>query len=182
MPIASKIEKIIDVPSEVELSLEGGTITTKGAKGEITRTFTYPGLGIKKEDSRILVGIENPNKRQAALVGTIASHISNMIKGVSEGFEYKLKMVYSHFPMTTKIQGKDILIENFLGEKIPRKTKIMGNTTVAVKGQEIEVSGSNIEEVGQTAANIEQLTRVKKRDPRVFQDGIYLIERNGAKV
>ncbi|MEE9593968.1 MAG: 50S ribosomal protein L6 [Candidatus Hydrothermarchaeales archaeon] len=182
MPIASRIEERIDIPSEVELTLEGDTITAKGEKGEITRSFSYPGLGIRKEDSQILIEMDHPNKRQAALVGTIAAHIRNMIKGVSEGFVYKLKMVYSHFPMTTKVQENSINVENFLGEKIPRKTRIVGDTSVNVKGAEIDVSGCNIEDVGQTAANIEQLTKVKRRDPRVFQDGIYLIERNGMKV
>ncbi|MFQ5815124.1 MAG: 50S ribosomal protein L6 [Candidatus Hydrothermarchaeaceae archaeon] len=182
MPIASRIEEKIDIPSDVELTIEGDMITAKGENGEVTRSFSYPGIKIHKEDSQICVEMERPNKRQAALVGTIASHIRNMIKGVSEGFVYKLKMVYSHFPMTTKVQGNEIHVENFLGEKIPRKTKIVGKTSVTIKGAEIEVRGCNIEDVGQTAANLEQLTRVKRRDPRVFQDGIYLVERKGVRV
>jgi large subunit ribosomal protein L6 len=105
-----------------------------------------------------------------------------MIKGVTQGFTYKMKVVYSHFPITVKVQGREVIVENFLGEKVPRKTEIFGNCVVKVSGQDITVEGINKEEVGQTVARIEQLTRVKNRDPRVFQDGIYLVERDGVPV
>jgi large subunit ribosomal protein L6 len=182
MPVATTIEERIDIPPGVEITIENDLITAKGENGQVIRSFSYPGVRIEKDDSQIYIRVEKPNKRQAALVGTIASHIRNMIKGVTKGFMYKLKMVYSHFPMTAKVEGNEVYVENFLGEKIPRKSKIVGNTTVTIKGTEIEVRGCNIEDVGQTAANLEQLTRVKRRDPRVFQDGIYLIERNGISV
>jgi large subunit ribosomal protein L6 len=102
-----------------------------------------------------------------------------MIHGVSEGIVYKLKMVYSHFPINLKIQGDLIKIENFLGERYPRKAKIPERVEVDIKGQDIEVRGIDKEKVGQTAANIEQATKIKNRDPRVFQDGIYIYEKDG---
>lgn len=182
MPVLSRIEEKIDIPSKVELTIEGSTIKAKGENGESTRTFSYPGIRIRKEDSHVIMDVERPNKRQTAMVGTMASHIRNIIKGVSEGFVYKLKMVYSHFPMTVKVQGNEILVENYLGEKTPRRTTQVGKSRLTVKGTEIEVHGHDLEEVAQTAANLEQLTRVKKRDSRVFQDGIYLVERDGVKV
>jgi large subunit ribosomal protein L6 len=111
-------------------------------------------------------------------MGTIASHIKNMIKGVTEGFEYKMKIVYSHFPIKASRQGTDFVVENFLGERSPRKAKILGKTDVAINGDEVVLTGPDIRDVGQTAANIEQITMIKGYDPRVFQDGIYITQKS----
>ncbi|MEE8168024.1 MAG: 50S ribosomal protein L6 [Candidatus Hydrothermarchaeales archaeon] len=182
MPKLTKIEERIMIPENIEASLEDGFIKVNGKNGNATRKLFYPGVEIRIEGREIVIKANYPRKRQVVMIGTFASHIRNMITGVTEDFMYKMKVVYSHFPMTVKVDGKELSVANYLGEKIPRKTRIVGNCSVAVKGNEIEVYGNDIEDVGQTAANIEQLTRVKKKDSRVFQDGIYLVERNGAKV
>ena len=101
-----------------------------------------------------------------------------MITGVTKGYQYKLKIVFSHFPITVKVQGKFVLIENFTGERKARRIKILGDTKVKVEPDDIVVEGLNLEEVSQTAANIEQATRVRGKDPRVFLDGLYVYERN----
>jgi large subunit ribosomal protein L6 len=176
------IEERIKIPEKVEVELQEGAVKIKGPNGEVMRRLYYPGIQIAKEGREIIVRAENPKKMQKAIAGTFASHIRNMLKGVTEGFEYKMKVVYSHFPITVKVAGKEILVENYLGEKTPRKTQIVGNCAVRVKGTEVAVLGSDVEEVGQTVANIEQLARAHKKDIRVFQDGIYLVERDGVKV
>ncbi|MEM2546448.1 MAG: 50S ribosomal protein L6, partial [Candidatus Bathyarchaeia archaeon] len=104
-------------------------------------------------------------------------HIKNMITGVSKGFTYKLKIVFSHFPISVKVQDKTVVIENFAGERGPRKAKIIGDVKVKVSSEDIIVQGIDLEAVSQTAANIEQATKVKGKDPRVFLDGIYIYER-----
>jgi large subunit ribosomal protein L6 len=103
-----------------------------------------------------------------------------MVTGVRKGFTYKLKIVFSHFPISVKIKDKTVLIENFTGERNPRKAKIVGNAKVKVQSEDIIVQDLNLESVSQTAANIEQATKVKKKDPRVFLDGIYVYERSEA--
>jgi len=70
-----------------------------------------------------------------------------------------------------------VLIENFTGERRGRKAKIIGDVKVKVESEDVLVEGINLEDVSQTAANIEQATKVKKKDPRVFLDGIYVYER-----
>lgn len=175
-------EKNIMIPEDVEVSLDGGSVVVKGPKGTIRKTLQYPGVVLEIIDRGVVVKTENPKKRQWAILGTYESHIKNMIKGTTDGFEYKMKVIYSHFPMTVKVEQNGISVENYLGEKVPRKTRIVGNCNVDIKGTEITVSGNNKEEVGQTAANIEQLTKVKNKDCRVFQDGIYLIEKDGVEV
>lgn len=177
-----KFEEAVAVPEGVVAVLEGTVITVRGAKGEVSRSLFYPGVTVQSSEKGVSISTRNPRKRQLAIVGTFAAHVRNMIKGVTQGFEYRMKVVYSHFPMTVKVSGREVIVENYLGEKIPRKTKIMPGCEVKAKGTEVVVKGNDKEKVGQTVANIERLTRVRKRDSRVFQDGIYLVERDGAGI
>lgn len=175
-------EKIIEIPKNVEVDVEGNTmegftVTAKGPKGENSRFLKFRGIYIEKEDSKIRVYATESKSRLKAMVGTFASHINNLIKGVINGFEYKLKVVYAHFPVKVRVEGREVIIENFLGEKHPRKAKIVGRAEVEVRGNEIIVKGVDKEECGQTAANLEQATRIKNLDVRVFQDGIYIVEK-----
>ena len=112
-------------------------------------------------------------------MGTFTAHIRNMIFGVTQGFEYKMKTVYSHFPIKTIVEGNEFIIQNFLGERSARRAKILDSVTVDIKGDDITVSGIDKEKVGQTAVNIERAARVKRRDIRVFQDGVYIVSKRG---
>ncbi len=174
---ALEVEKIIEIPDGIEVKIDGRVVTITGEKGTLTRDFSHASLYIQKEGKRIRIGTKWPRKKEAAIVGTICSHIQNMLKGTTKGFTYKLKIVFSHFPITVKVQETKVLIENFTGERSPRIAKIVGDTEVAVKSDDVVVQGTNLEEVSQTAANIEQATKVKIKDPRVFLDGIYVYER-----
>ena len=114
-------------------------------------------------------------KSDFALVNTVYSLIRNMIKGSTIGFTYKLKIVFAHFPISVKIKGQEVYIENFFGERSTRVSKILGkDTKVTVQGDDILITGPNIEHVSQTAANIESSTRIKNKDSRVFLDGVYI--------
>jgi large subunit ribosomal protein L6 len=126
----------------------------------------------------VRIWAEWPRKKEASLVGTIYSHIKNMITGVQKGFTYKIKIVFSHFPITVKVKDKAVLIENFGGERNPRKAKIVGNTKVKVQSEDVILQDINLEDVSQTAANIEQATKVKRKDPRIFLDGLFVYERS----
>ena len=173
-----EISKTIQVPDNVNLSLDGKKISVKGAKGSLSRDFSFAPIAIEGEGKNVRISAKWPRKKEAALVGTIYSHIQNMITGVTKGYQYKLKIVFSHFPISVKLQDKSVLIENFTGERRPRKIKIIGSVKVKIEPEDIIVEGANLEEVSQTAANIEQSTRVRNKDPRVFLDGIYVYERN----
>jgi len=143
----------------------------------LTRDFSHAPVSIQLDGNTIKVKVEWPRKREASLVGTISSHIQNMITGTTKGFTYKLKIVFSHFPISVKVEGRKVLIENFTGERSPRVAEIVGDTKVKVKVDDLIVQGTNLEDVSQTAANIQQATKIKKKDPRVFLDGIYIYER-----
>ncbi len=175
---AIEIVKTVEIPDGVEGMLDGRLVTIKGEKGELTRDFSHAPIKIQLDGKTVTVQASWPRKKEAALVGTIRSHIQNMIKGVTTGFTYKLKIVFSHFPITAKIVGKTLIIENFIGERNPRKAKIMGDSKVIIKGDDIIVQGINLEDVSQTAANIQNATKIRNKDPRVFLDGIYVYEQH----
>ncbi len=171
--IGTKID--ISIPDETKVSIEEYMVKISGPNGELQREFVYPGVMITKTDSKVVVNTKFVDRSQIAIVGTFVSHIKNMIIGVTKGFEYKLKIVYAHFPIQVKVEGNTFSIGNFLGERKPRKAKIIPNVDVHVDNDEIFVRGIDKELVAQTAANIEQATRIKRRDSRVFQDGIYIV-------
>jgi len=170
-----KEEKVVDIPEEVEVTVEGKKVVVSGPKGKLERDFTHAkNIMIRVENNKVIIESFLPKKKDKALVGTIAGHIKNMIKGVTKGFKYKMKIVYAHFPISVKTKGKTVIIENFLGEKVPRIAKIIGDVKISVKEDEVIIEGIDIESVSQTAANIELATRIKGKDPRVFLDGIYI--------
>jgi large subunit ribosomal protein L6 len=173
-----QVSKTIQIPEGVDVTVEGRKVTVKGVKGVLTRDFSHAPVSIKLQGKTLRVWNEWPRKKEAALVGTVCSHIQNMITGVRKGFTYKLKIVFSHFPISVKVKGKTVFIENFTGERSARTAKIMGDAQVKVLSEDVIVQGINLEDVSQTAANIEQATKVKKKDPRVFLDGIYVYERS----
>ncbi|NJF25321.1 50S ribosomal protein L6 [Thermococcus sp. Bubb.Bath] len=182
MPVDAWIREEVEIPEGVEVTVEGNTVKVKGPKGKLQRELKYPGVKILIEDGKVAVFKEFPRKKDIAIARTFKAHIANMINGVTEGFTYKLKVLYSHFPMTVKVQGDEVVIENFLGEKNPRRAKILPGVTVKVMGQEIVVESIDRERAGQTAANIEQATKINKWDRRVFQDGIYIVEKAGRPI
>ncbi|UCE43890.1 MAG: 50S ribosomal protein L6 [Candidatus Bathyarchaeota archaeon] len=177
MRVVEAVESV-EIPEEIEADVDGRVITVKGEKGILTRDFSHAPVSILLDGDRVKIQTSWPRKREAALVGTVRSHIQNMITGVAKGFTYKLKIVFSHFPISVKIREKTAAIENFTGERSPRFARIMGDTRVTVKGEDVIVQGIDIEDVSQTAANIQRATKVKNKDPRVFLDGIYVYEKH----
>lgn len=172
-----EVEKTVEIPEGVDVKIDGRVVTVSGEKGTLTRDFSHAPLSIQREENLVRVRTDWPRKKEAAIVGCVSSHIENMMKGVTQGFTYKLKIVFSHFPISVKVQGKKALIENFTGERSPRVAKIVGDTKVSVKSDDVIVQGISLEDIGQTAANIQQATKVKIKDPRIFLDGIYVYER-----
>ena len=173
----ANITETIPIPEDVTVNVENSEVTVKGNGGEIKRNFNHNNITISNDDENVTISVAFPNKKDKAMGGTIKSHVSNMIYGVKHGFTYKMKIVYAHFPMTVKVKGNIVSIDNFLGERSPRTAKIIGDVKVSVKGDDVTITGINKEHVGQTMANIEQATKIKGRDPRIFQDGIYLVDK-----
>jgi len=175
------IEEKIDIPENVDVDVSQSIVVVKGPKDVLKRDFSHAPVSITKNGNSIICSNIFPRKKERALVGTIASHIRNMIKGVTQGFVYKMKIVYSHFPITVEVRQdkKEVLIKNFTGERAPRRARIVGNISVRMGEEKDTVicEGSDIETVAQTTANIQKATRIRKKDIRVFLDGIYVFEK-----
>lgn len=174
-----EVKEEIKLPEGVTATFENNILTIKGEKGEASRVFSHPKIIMKLTGDTFQINSKNVRKKEKALIGTFVAHINNMIKGVTEGFEYKMKTVFSHFPIKTMVEEERFIIQNFLGERAPRYAKILEGVTVEAKGEDITVKGVDKEKVGQTVANIERATAVKRRDIRVFQDGVYRISKGG---
>ena len=170
-------QETITIPPKVQVRLSLPTIIVKGPLGEVKREFSSTNISIMHKDDKIQIEAHWPDKKRAALVGTFKSHIENMLTGVLKGFTYKLKIVFAHFPISVKVHDREIIIDNFGGERRARRACIKGDVKVSLDGDDILVKGINIEDVSQTAANIQQATRIKKKDPRIFLDGIYVFEK-----
>lgn len=157
------------IPKGVSVEIEGLYVTAKGPKGTVTKKFSKI-ISIEKKDNELVV---IGSDREKAYIGTVNAILAWMLKGVSEGYTKSMKILYAHFPATLDIKGNTILVKNFLGEKHPRKAKIIGSTKVEAKGQNVVISGPDKESVGQTIANLKTSMKIRKKDCRVFQDGIY---------
>ena len=175
--MVKEIARAVEIPEGVAVSVEGNTVTVKGPKGQLTRQLSYPEIEIKKEDSQLIVNSRLNRKQHRAMVGTLAAHVGNMIAGVTRGYEYKMKVVYSHFPIQLKAAPNELIINNFLGERKPRSARILPGAKVEIGKDEVSITGIDKEQVGQTMANIEQATKVRGFDIRIFQDGIYLVDK-----
>ena len=173
-------ERVVDITG-ADVEVNGLIVSVKGPKGALERNFETPELRgnieIRVDGNNVLIKTTTERKHANKMSGTIASHIRNMVIGVMQGYKYIMKVHYVHFPMTVEVKGNEVLIKNFLGEKGIRKAKIRNGVKVEVNGQDVIITGISKEDVGLTASNIEAATRIKKKDRRVFQDGIYLSDR-----
>jgi large subunit ribosomal protein L6 len=164
----------LEIPEEVSAELDHLDLTVEGPNGSVTRRLWYPDVDVSVADGTVVIESDETDAKTKATIGTFESHVNNMFYGVTEGWEYEMEVFYSHFPMQVRAEDDEVVIENFLGEKAPRQTPIHGDTEVEVDGEMVTLRGPDIEAVGQTAADIEQLTRVTDKDIRVFQDGVYI--------
>ena len=174
------IKQEIEIPEGIEVKVDNNIITIKGSKGEISRNLVSRKVNLSIEEKKIIVSTKNKaTKREKAVVGTFTAHIKNMIKGANEGHTYKLKICSGHFPMNVSISGEEFIVKNFLGESIPRKLKINKEVSVKIEDKDVVVESINKELAGQTASSIEELTKRKGFDTRIFQDGIYIYFKDG---
>ena len=180
MSIESVQQQAFEIPEGVTASLEGRVLTMKGKLGEAKKDFEKVNVNLAIDGKRVLISPYSPKKKDNVIINTVLSLIGNMVTGVTRGYTYRLKVVYAHFPISVKTKGDTILVENFVGERSPRVAKIVGNCRVSVEGDDVIVKGVSVEEVGQTAANVEQATKIKRKDQRIFLDGIYIYQKEEA--
>ncbi|MGA2874804.1 MAG: 50S ribosomal protein L6 [Nitrososphaerales archaeon] len=179
-PTAKKsqnLDAVLELPKGVNAKFEAGSITVTGPLGKVTQDFSKIPIDVVISGTKVSLLTHGARRKNRSILNTGSSLISNAIDGVTKGYQYKLKVIYAHFPVTVKVQGKKVLVENFYGERSPRVAAIIGDTKAEVQGEDVILNGVSIQDVGQTAANLEQATMVKRKDQRVFLDGVYVYER-----
>ncbi len=167
----------VKIPDGVKADLDGMLLRVTGPKGQLSRNVRFPQVSVNSDGKEVVISTDSKRKEITSMVGTLEAHTKNMIRGVTDGYEYRMKVVYSHFPIQLKLQGNRLEIANFLGEKKARYARVEQGVTAKVGNDEVILTGIDRELVGTTASNIEHATHIRDRDPRVFQDGIYMVQR-----
>ncbi|MAE49867.1 50S ribosomal protein L6 [Candidatus Pacearchaeota archaeon] len=177
-----KFVETLKVPEGAACTYEDGVLVCKQGDVELKKTLDYPHMQVAIKGNEVTLTCPAGNKRHYAYVNTYRKHVQNMFLGLKEPFVYSLEIAHVHFPMTVKVDGDKVSVTNFLGEKTPRFAKILPGVQVEIKENIITVTSNDKEAAGQTAANLERATRLKGRDRRIFQDGIYITEKSDRKV
>jgi large subunit ribosomal protein L6 len=179
MPTVAEVVHSIPIPQGVTVSVKPGSNLTvvKGPKGTLERAFRVHEVAVRVEGNAIVITKELPRKKEKAVAGSYAAHVQNMIHGVTDGWVYTMKAVFNHFPIKMTIHGDEFHVENFLGERAPRTAKIVPGVKISVKGADVTLEGIDVQAVSQTAANIENCTKIRNKDIRVFQDGVYITKK-----
>jgi len=164
----------IEMPDGVKAVLSGRQLSIKGKLGEAKKDFDKINVNISVDNNKVVISPFSKKKKDNVIINTVSSIVNNMVTGVTKGFTYRLKVVYAHFPITVKTKGDQVLVENFIGERSPRVSQILGDCKVTIDGDDVVVKGVSLEDVGQTAANVELATKIKRKDQRIFLDGVYI--------
>ncbi|KAK3716383.1 60S ribosomal protein L9B [Vermiconidia calcicola] len=177
----------LEIPEGVKVHIKTRIVTVEGPRGKLTKNLGHIAVSFSHPKKNILqIELHHGSRKNVATIRTVRSLINNLITGVTKGFKYKMRYVYAHFPINVnldKIQETglwEVEIRNFLGEKIVRRVVMQHGVDVEasknVKDQ-LELTGNSLEAVSQSAADIQQVCRVRNKDIRKFLDGLYVSER-----
>ena len=172
----------IEIPDGVTVKKTNDEVSVSGSGKELKREFDFGKVKMEVKDKKVVLKAEKATRRESRMIGTIWAHLKNMIKGISEEFVYELEICNVHFPMNVKVEGSEVVIKSFLGEKTDRFAKILPNVKVDISGSKITVTSNDIEAAGLTATNLEKAARLTGRDRRIFQDGIFITSKNGRTI
>lgn len=168
------MERFLDIPEGITVQMKGHDLEVKGPKGTVVKRFRNEYVVLEPSEGKIRIFTKREKKTDTAVVGTWESLVKGAFIGVTKGYVYTMKIVYAHFPVKVSVKGKEIILDNFLGEKSPRKIELNPEVKVTVKGDTVTVEGMDLEKLGNQAARIEKMSKIKGFDTRVFQDGIYI--------
>ncbi len=168
--------KEVQVPEGVNVEIRGNVIETRGSLGTNSRAFNDALLDVQKKEGSIIISTVKDKtlaRKAAKAAQSFKAELSNDIAGVNRYFEKNMRIVFAHFPINVEIKEDRIYINNIIGERVPRISKIVGSTKIEAKGQNVRVYGTSLDDVSQTSANIRQICKIRNKDSRVFQDGLY---------
>ncbi|PSH00288.1 MAG: 50S ribosomal protein L6 [Nanohaloarchaea archaeon SW_4_43_9] len=171
------MEETVELPENFEAEYTDGVLTVEEDDEKVEKKMQHALVEVEIDGNEIEFSTEETRKDIQSIVSTFRSHTENMIEGLQNEHIYKMKGVYAHFPMTIKQQSNKVLIENFMGERNPREISVEDGVTVEIDGEDLTIRGPDKDAVSQTAGKIEQACKKGNRDPRTFQDGVYITSR-----
>ncbi|MCL4380884.1 MAG: 50S ribosomal protein L6 [Candidatus Marsarchaeota archaeon] len=167
----------LEINQDATAEVSGNEIKVTGKLGTNTRKFNDTLIDVRIDGGRFVIeskkDIKKMQKKAMKIEQTMAGELSNDMEGVGKYFEIDMQIVFAHFPITIEVADGIFYIKNMIGERAKRSTRIIGNTKVEASGQKVRIYGTNNDNVTQTAANIRKICKIRHKDSRVFQDGVY---------
>ncbi|CAI6098282.1 hypothetical protein V2G26_000874 [Clonostachys chloroleuca] len=180
-------QELLDIPEGVKVSIKTRIVTVEGPRGKLVKDLSHLAVNFgQPKKNTISIEIHHGNRKNVATLRTVRSLINNLIVGVTKGFKYKMRYVYAHFPINVNLEKNaetglvEVEIRNFVGEKVLRKVVMQAGVEVVIsttQKDELVLSGNSLEAVSQSAADIQQICRVRNKDIRKFLDGLYVSEK-----
>ncbi|MEK6872533.1 MAG: 50S ribosomal protein L6 [Nanoarchaeota archaeon] len=175
-----KLYEEIEIPKEISVEIRENFLIIRKNDKELKRKLNDL-INFKIEVNKIIISSERDRRIEKRLFGTFSAHIKNMINGLIKGFIYKLQIANVHFPMNViyNKENNEIIVKNFLGENKDRIIKSVPEVEIKIDKDIVELKSFDIEKAGQIATNIEKGTKIRNKDRRIYQDGIFIIEKPG---
>ncbi|KAI1197495.1 ribosomal protein L6 [Nemania serpens] len=180
-------QETLEVPEGVKVFIKSRKVTVEGPRGKLSKDLGHLAVNFSHLKTNIIgIEIHHGSRKNVATLRTVRTLINNLIVGVTKGYKYKMRYVYAHFPINVNLEKNgetglwEVEIRNFVGEKLVRRVVMQPGVDVEVsKAQkdELLILGSSLEAVSQSAADIQQICRVRNKDIRKFLDGIYVSEK-----
>jgi len=151
-------KKPIDIPDNVQIKIDGQTVSVKGSKGELEQEI-HPSIKVEQKDNQLIFSIADPAyKKSNAFWGLYRSLINNMVVGVTEGFQKQLEI--NGVGYKASLSGKKLILN--VGYSHPVEFELPAGIEAKVEGNVITISGINKQQVGEIAANIR---KIRKPEP-----------------
>ncbi|KAB8259604.1 ribosomal protein L6, alpha-beta domain-containing protein [Aspergillus pseudonomiae] len=180
-------EERLPIPENVKVHIRSRVVTVEGPRGKLVKDLSHIAVTFGRPEKDVIsIEMHHGARKGVAALRTVRTLINNLIIGVTKGFKYKMRYVYAHFPINVNIEKNaetglyEVEIRNFLGEKYVRRITAQAGVEVATSANvkdELVLSGNSLEGVSQSAADIQQICRVRNKDIRKFLDGLYVSER-----
>ena len=170
-------ENIIEIPEGITFTIDDSKLSLEKASVVHEVPYNHVYISLEKTDGGVKIIPNQKKSKYISVSNTLKKIILNSIEGFDRDFVCKMQIVYSHFPITVKIENNKFVIVNFYGEKKPRTVPLVPGVKIEISGKEIILSGNDKQKVGQIAGRIESIARFKNKDYRVFDDCIYIVEK-----
>ncbi|KAI2621098.1 60S ribosomal protein L9 [Hypoxylon sp. NC1633] len=180
-------EETLEIPEGVTVQIKSRNVTVEGPRGKLSKDLSHIAVNFSRPKKNVIgIEIHHGSRKDVATLRTVRTLINNLIIGVTKGFKYKMRYVYAHFPINVNVEKNgetgnfEVEIRNFIGEKLVRRVVMQPGVDVQIstaQKDELLILGNSLESVSQSAADIQQICRVRNKDIRKFLDGMYVSEK-----